>query len=84
MIVDVFFLKVSCPTDYNLWQQIMYSHFEENWVKLHCGPMWHTSSLTQDSDAIHTTQQHLSQKTIEIYQLNICFMLHWWYLSGSS
>ena len=63
MIVNVFLLKVSCPTDCRLWQQIMYFHFEENWVKLHHGPMWCTSSSTQDldCDAIHTTQQHESE-----------------------
>lgn len=55
--------QVSCPTDCRLWQQIMYFHFEENWVKLHHGPMWCTSSSTQDldCDAIHTTQQHESE-----------------------
>ena len=84
MIDYVFLLKVSCPTDYCLWQQTIYSHLGEKWVKLHCGPMWCTSSLTQDSDddAFHTTQQHLSQRTMKVYQMNVCFMLYWWYLSG--
>ena len=84
MIVYVFLLKVSCPNGYRLWQQTMYSHFGEKWAKLHCGPMWCTSSLTQhsDDDAFQTTQQHLSQKTMEVYQINVCFMLYWWCLSG--
>ena len=75
MIAYVFLLKMSSPTDYRLRQQTMYSHFGEKWVKLHRGPMWYTSSSAQDSDgdAFHTTQQHLSQKTIEVLH---CFTLH--------
>lgn len=64
-------LKVSCPTDYRLWQQTMYSHFGEKWVKLHRGPMWCTSSSAQDPvDLLHATQQHLSQKTMEVYRIS--------------
>ena len=79
-------LKISCPSDYRLWQQTMYCRFREKWLKLHRGPMWCTSSSAQDSDgdAFRTTQQHLRQKTIEVFPVNVCFALCMWHLSGFS
>ena len=30
----------SCPEDYMLWCETMYSLFGTKWAKLHAGPMW--------------------------------------------
>ncbi|XP_065891566.1 uncharacterized protein [Dysidea avara] len=42
--------SISCPLDYRLWQQTMYSNFGQKWSILHHGPMCRVNSSPQASD----------------------------------
>ena len=46
-------LQISCPLDYRLWQQSMYCHFGQKWVRMHCGPAW---------GVLHSVQEHSDEQ----------------------
>lgn len=57
-VCHTFFVKVpSCPTDYRLWQQTMYTQFGQKWSKLHHGPLWSVVSSAQSSEAVTSRSQ---------------------------
>ena len=68
-------IQVSCPVDYRLWLQTMYSNFGTKWVKLHRGPMLCLANLVQDQNCTSNTQP-LHQRTMDVccacYPLIIC------------
>ncbi|XP_065904934.1 uncharacterized protein [Dysidea avara] len=43
--------SVSCPADYRLWQQTMYCHFGQKWVRLHSGPTWGVAHSVQGQES---------------------------------
>ncbi|XP_065914473.1 uncharacterized protein [Dysidea avara] len=42
--------QVTCPPDYRLWQQTMYSQFGQKWSRLQQGPMWNVVFSAQASE----------------------------------
>ena len=38
---------MTCPADYRIWLGSMYSLFGNQWLNLHCGPMWKVEATEQ-------------------------------------
>ena len=56
----VYFIQISCPLDYRLWQQTMYCNFGQKWSKLHHGQLWGIAFSAQSSDSSHDTGDNRS------------------------
>ena len=67
-IVDVHWFPIvkvpSCPMDYRVWQQSMYTLFGQKWSKLHHGPLWSVVSSAQTPEG--ATPLSRKQETMNV------------------
>lgn len=40
--------QIQCPTDYRLWQQLVYTLFGTKWSKIHGGPIWRVDCVGRE------------------------------------